>query len=900
MNLKNITFILLFALSSFCYAQDNDKVIRFDSQKAVSGRKFAIKDINPNLPANWGEEFTYMLLEYRITNAQYFGMGLNTDGGYNELLVSSFSPNGWNILAVPLDYFRYAPGVKFDMVNTNSVYHQTGWFDRRPNRTALLGVDSIGFRMSSPIGNPELEVRSITLSRDPVLYDTYLEKAPIVDEFGQWNLGEFEGKIKDIYELKRQWEEEENETVSTAPFNYSIYGGYKQGKGTPTGYFHTEKIDDRWWFVDPEGYLFLSLAVDCLSPLGGYANSAANRRNMYSPMMPGSVREYFGLSSDQGNNYHLWNIYRRYGLESKTKETDITIKRMDKWGLNTIGSWSDISEKKAFALLLSVPLDADLMGLADVYDDSFRTKLENAISGLLIKNRNNKWLLGYFVGNEPAWLWKEYDLCSLILNGKDRPIKTVLSDYLRGNDTWERRQQFVFDTFDRFLQTIDHAIKKYDPNHLNLGMRFNQEIPSGYEKILEIGKKTFDIFSFNYYGIYPGKSMLDRMTKLTGKPLIIGEFHFGTVDRGLAPSLVQVDSELERGVGYRYYVEQAFSHPALIGVAWFKWRDAPVTGGGDNNNDGLVDVTDRPYPLLTAAITETSKRLFDIHSGTLQPYSQVPARWQYFVYPDGWGSTLIQSNPNPVQVKEVTIPVSEKQKFPEYLYLYGDGSQGGWITPNTEIPSVSDGIFSSDVFLGEGELKFLFDEGREDRLTVYASEANQTISGKEKSLQVYRANEGADLRWKLSKSDEGKYKVTIDLHKKTIQFEKQLDREFPQSVWFTGDCFGKPAAWFTNGGWTEIPATSEAGVYSLTTTLLPIPSKVQGTINIDEWRKNENAIRPLYNNQEPSYTGQTGIRYGTTQYADLGWYFGREYLGVPIKITVNLKRMTIFFEQINK
>lgn len=44
------------------------------------------------------------------------------------------------------------------------------------------------------------------------------------------------------------------------------YGGYRQKKVKSTGFFRIEKIDGRWWFVDPEGFLFLSVGVDGVVP----------------------------------------------------------------------------------------------------------------------------------------------------------------------------------------------------------------------------------------------------------------------------------------------------------------------------------------------------------------------------------------------------------------------------------------------------------------------------------------------------------------------------------------------------------------------------------------------------------------------------------------------------------
>jgi hypothetical protein len=85
-----------------------------------------------------------------------------------------------------------------------------------------------------------------------------------------------------------------------------------------------------------------------------------------------------------------------------------------------------------------------------------------------------------------------------------------------------------------------------------------------------------------------------------------------------------VRDQAQRAVAYRYYVENAFAMPALIGAHWFQWADEPNTGRGDgeNYNIGFIDVTDRPYQELIDAAKETHKRLFAVHSGSERPVEQ--------------------------------------------------------------------------------------------------------------------------------------------------------------------------------------------------------------------------------------------------------------------------------------
>lgn len=645
---RGSALILSFTALLFLWQCSSPKTfkIQFDSTKEVSGKKFALKDIAPDLPANW-DDYNFVVLEFKSSTAQRFQLGFNTDWGYNELRVMSYVPNGWNKLAIPLKFYRELPDAAADLAATFNQPRYTGWVNLGGKRGPLHGVDSVGIRMRVPINNPTIEIRSISLSvEDPG--DQYLEEVPSVDEFGQWNLGDYEGKIHSLDQLKSEWAAEENEVVSTADYQYSKFGGYLNAKVKATGFFRTEKVGDRWWFVDPEGYLFLSVGVDCVNPgNGGNAKEILKRRNMFKALPPDELQAQNNRPGGQSGDFASfgnWNLFRRYGEDYRSKSLDLIVKRMDKWGLNTIANWSakdvtDLNRKAFVQQLRGIGIDHGLMGLSDVYSPDFKPMVEKSVKGFVSAYKDNQWLLGYFIGNEPAWLEQEERLCDLILNGEDRPIKTELTKFLTTGDTPQRRKDFVHNTFRIFLETVDNAMHQYDSNHLNLGIRFGNVLEID-EDILEICKNIFDVLSFNCYDLYPKQEMLNRAMEITGLPMIIGEYHFGTVDRGMAQSLWQVNSQQERGVAYRYYTEKAYSHPGLIGTAYFQWCDQDLTGrrnDGENYNCGLIDVTDRPYKYQVEAMMETAKRLFAIHSGTLEPVSQAPDRARgHEAIPDIW------------------------------------------------------------------------------------------------------------------------------------------------------------------------------------------------------------------------------------------------------------------------
>jgi hypothetical protein len=188
----------------------------------------------------------------------------------------------------------------------------------------MHGVDSIGIRMRVPIDNPTFEIRSVSLYvNDPG--DQYLEKIPLVDEFGQWNLGDFEGKAKSLDQLKKEWKAENDEAVSTGAYHYSKYGGYLDKKVKGTGFFRTEKVNGRWWFVDPKGYLFLSVGVDCIGPGGGgNVRSLDQRRNMFKELPPENL--WTGRRPGLGHqslSFGTWNLFRRYGENYPEKSVDM-------------------------------------------------------------------------------------------------------------------------------------------------------------------------------------------------------------------------------------------------------------------------------------------------------------------------------------------------------------------------------------------------------------------------------------------------------------------------------------------------------------------------------------------------------------------------------------------------
>lgn len=648
-------FIFLLLLSA-CTAKNTQVEVKFEG--AMFEKKWAIKELNPELPADWSTS-QFLTFELNSTTTQRFDLRLFDAEGIRRLTIQPIQ-GAWVRASIPLVHFQKRNTQGMDMAAIGKTARPGYWIGFSGQVGPIKHVDSLSVAMRLPIGAPVIQIRNVKLTMN--VQDTVFGPYPLVDKFGQWVPAEWPGKAKTLDELKAAWRQEESE-LKPGDFNISKFGGFLNTKAKATGFFHVEKVDGKWWFVDPEGHLFFSTGSCGIGPRSELSR-VQGREYIFDSLPPASISSFnpsFGNRQGQpggapggqpaggqrtqpaanqaapqagtaanqpprrrpGSSFYAWNLNRRYGTEWNQKWLDITILRMESWGINTVGNWSDgtlgNSHKIAYvATLGGWGIETGVMGLPDVYGPDYAANVDASAKRQCAPRKDDPWLLGYFIGNEQPWPGREMDLTNTILAGKETPMQTELKKFLASGDTPERRKEFAYNTFTKFLGMVNKAIKKYDPNHLNIGIRYGGNPP---DDIIKASKGYFDVFSLNVYGYSVNPALMGKIADFTGLPVIIGEFHFGTPGRGLAPGLAQTTSQEERGVAYRYYVENAAAHPNLIGTHWFQWVDQPSTGrnDGENYNIGFVDVTDRPYAELNNAAKETFKRLFDIHSGKVPP-----------------------------------------------------------------------------------------------------------------------------------------------------------------------------------------------------------------------------------------------------------------------------------------
>jgi hypothetical protein len=623
------TFLLLLVLAAFRTSAAT-KTVTFN--QPVSTCEWTLTEINPGLPADW-TGYDFLVVEFRASSSQRFELGLQMSPKSVSKRIHPF-PGVWVRASIPLRFYRQGLGNGSDLAATVNQPRNSYWINIEAGGFGpTTNVQGMSATMRYPVGSPTLEIRSVTLAtNDPG--DAVLEGNPLIDEFGQYNHAEWPGKVRTEAGLKAAWTAEADALKQAPVFpDRDIYGGFTSTKAKATGFFRVEQIDGRWWFVDPDGHLFYSTGVNGVGV--GADTRVTGREDMFAAfpkLLPGITNNFRGRGRNDAKmvNFYGGNILRRYGENWRTNWAQLTAARFDAWGLNTTYG-TGLSEvlsntplNQPYVTFLRWPQNTNsaqatnqVMGLPDVYATNFQQRIEAEAARQLAPHKNDPYLLGYFIGNEPPWPGRESQFVDLVLQGEASEMQKHFKGALAKGDTPEIRRQLVLDAFAHYLAVINAAVKAADPNHLNLGIRFGGTPP---DYVIALAK-DFDVYSLNKYRWEPPPEYLAKIYSLVHKPMLLGEFHIGVPGRSLAPGLVQAMNQAERGVAYRYYVEHAAAHPEVIGTHWFQWIDEPVTGrfDGENYNIGFVDVTDRPYNELIAAARVTHARLFDIHSGKIPP-----------------------------------------------------------------------------------------------------------------------------------------------------------------------------------------------------------------------------------------------------------------------------------------
>ncbi|MBS1371657.1 MAG: hypothetical protein HPZ91_17065 [Lentisphaeria bacterium] len=499
----------------------------------------------------------------------------------------------------------------------------------------------------------------------PPVPDTENGFYPFIDRFGQYKHDDWPLKIRreSDFAVRRGQEEKELASSPAIP-DRNEFGGWSSGpEFKATGHFHTTKYQGKWFLVDPSGRLFWSHGLGSINTL--LPTGVENRENYFEGLPPAddpvfsvcygsavprhSWYRAIGKKSVVTYNFCLANILRKYGPDGKRIYADLMPRRLRHWGFNTMGNWSfpeNYRDKKfPYAINLD-PLQPPVLSgdtghwvdFFDVFSPGFAESLERRLTGQLASTLKDPFCIGYFVGNELSW-GHEWKLADSVLRSKPaQPAKLAFAAFLREkygsveklNAAW--RSSFIsFDDFlkqcepndtpearpdmiefnDRIIRqyfsVIRQTLDRHAPGKLFLGCRYNWYT----QRNLRIAAEYVDVLSFNIYSFSPAQFQLPDGVDM---PVMIGEFHFGSLRSSPPGAILETADAVERGKAYRRYVEDALRHPAIVGTHYFQLGDSMATGrpkDGENMNIGMVDITDTPYPEMVDATRDIGQKMYE-------------------------------------------------------------------------------------------------------------------------------------------------------------------------------------------------------------------------------------------------------------------------------------------------
>jgi hypothetical protein len=391
------------------------------------------------------------------------------------------------------------------------------------------------------------------------------------------------------------------------------FGGLLARTEKATGFFHTAKIGDRWWLVDPVGGLFLNAGV-------------ASVKTIAAPGAELALEKKFGNKSG-------WSAASAELLHTN--------------GFNGTGAWSEddflaaAEPRLAYTKLLGfmagygkirggTHMQPGHVGYPSdcifVFDPAFE-KFCDDYARQIVTNKNDPWLLGYFSDNEMPF--PKHALTNFLALPENDPGHVAALKFLQARYganaaaekiTAKDESDFLALVAEKYFSTVSRAIKKYDPNHLFLGVRF-YAVDIAKPELFRACGPFVDVVSMNYYRAWtPDAATMQMWSRESGKPILITEWYAKSADSGLANTGGAgwlVKSQRERGLFYQNFALGLLESKVCVGWHWFRYSDNdPEEKGVDpsnrDSNKGIVNNRYEPYAQLLAQMKSLNEKIYSL------------------------------------------------------------------------------------------------------------------------------------------------------------------------------------------------------------------------------------------------------------------------------------------------
>lgn len=433
------------------------------------------------------------------------------------------------------------------------------------------------------------------------------------------------------------------------------YGGLKSVRLEASGFFRVEKAD-RWWFVTPGGAAFLSFGLN--HPNKDYLKQDYN---------VDFWKAKFGVRDPSSPAF----------LEAFVSKV---MQDLDRFGMNTLGCHSPKPDfgkitvpyvlglffvRSAYWLVRS-PRD-----FLDVFSGAFVTRCERHAEKVVLPRKDDPYLMGYTFTNVPiltdqdavahgqvpwgraqrnmpTWpralrnlgpaapgkkafvsLMRGHYRCIQDFN---RVYKTTFSsfDQLLDSQDWspvvksaeiddaKDNRAFLLKILDRYYSVTSAAVRKFDPNHMIFGDPLNANTPPPDDVVSLIARHT-DLIAYQFYGDYDEHvHLLDRWSRLTGKPLLHADSCFSVPYEQMPEPVGALCPDQEtRARRFLDFATRAFARPDFIGWHWCGWMDSWLDWKTEQQHPGLQDPFGRYHHPMPETMNRFGARIYDYGRGKI-------------------------------------------------------------------------------------------------------------------------------------------------------------------------------------------------------------------------------------------------------------------------------------------
>ncbi len=418
---------------------------------------------------------------------------------------------------------------------------------------------------------------------------------------------------------------------------------------------------------------------------------------------------------------------------------DATKQRLAEWGFNSAGAWSLTPDQ----LKLPTVINLELGRLAkfhwyDPFDPAAEARMMDLAKTLTAPYRDSPYRIGYFSDNEVGWWdgamfvfysqqaatsFTKQRLLALLRQTYRNDWRAFTRDFVppEGIASWNALsaaqkptklrvgghgirivRQWGGIVAARYYQVARAAIKAADPQALYFGDRLPIYYDSG---AIRAERDQVDALAVNYNVDSPegwiAPYFFDGLRRLSGdKPLLISEWFFAARENRTGNRnnghLMTVDTQAERASGAAAAARNFAAIPEAVGLDWFQYYDYPVGGRQDSEdyNFGLVDIADRPYEDVVAALSATNRALPAIHAQSTIPPAMSRSGITIPKATIDWTKESLADWPKPRSLLPPMIPSKGEVAFGE-AYL-------SWSDQGLQLASIGQDYYDLDLLSYDG------------------------------------------------------------------------------------------------------------------------------------------------------------------------------------------------------